>query len=50
MYSAYHYSHPILTERLAALGWDSSVKVSKESVDVSSNGDGVVKASGRDEL
>lgn len=52
MYSAYHYSHPILTERLAALGWDSSVKVSKEKVDISGNDgtDGVVKASGRDEL
>lgn len=43
MYSAYHYSHPILTERLRALGWDSSVKVSKE-VD---NGE-VVKASDRE--
>ena len=21
MYASYHYSHPILTERLAALGW-----------------------------
>ena len=31
MYSAYHYSHPILTERLRALGWDSSVKVSKDA-------------------
>jgi len=30
MYSAYHYSHPILTERLRALGWTSDVKVSKD--------------------
>lgn len=21
MYASYHYSHPILTERLAAIGW-----------------------------
>ena len=24
MYASYHYSHPILAERLAALGWKSS--------------------------
>ena len=28
MYSSYHYSHPILTERLKALGWTSEEKVS----------------------
>lgn len=28
MYSAYTHSHPILTERLRALGWSSEVKVS----------------------
>ncbi|KAL1302225.1 hypothetical protein AAFC00_002650 [Neodothiora populina] len=28
MYSSYHYSHPILTERLKALGWSSERKVS----------------------
>lgn len=28
MYASYHFSHPILTERLAALGWDSK-KVAK---------------------
>ncbi|KAK6433195.1 zinc metalloprotease [Oleoguttula sp. CCFEE 5521] len=27
MYSAYHYSHPILTERLKAVGWTSTEKV-----------------------
>jgi len=43
MYSAYHYSHPILTERLRALNWDSSVKVSK---DIDSQPD--VKASDRE--
>ena len=30
MYSAYTHSHPILTERLRALGYKSEVKVSKE--------------------
>jgi len=29
LYSSYHHSHPILTERLRALGWTSDVKVSK---------------------
>lgn len=27
LYSSYHYSHPILTERLKAIGWTSSEKV-----------------------
>jgi STE24 endopeptidase len=27
MYSAYHFSHPILTERLKAVGWTSETKV-----------------------
>ena len=44
MYSAYHYSHPILTERLRALGWDSNVKVSKDG---GAAGE-AVKASGRE--
>ena len=30
MYSAYHYSHPILTERLKAVGWTSEKKISNE--------------------
>lgn len=29
-YSAYHYSHPILTERLKAVGWTSEKKVSDQ--------------------
>ena len=58
MYSAYTYSHPILTERLRALGWRSEEKVGgpvggpalggggveKEK----SEGDGVVRASDRE--
>ena len=31
MYSAYHYSHPILTERLKAVGWKSEKKVGGDS-------------------
>ena len=27
MYSSYHYSHPILTERLKAVGWKGDTKV-----------------------
>ncbi|KAK5073462.1 zinc metalloprotease [Lithohypha guttulata] len=47
LYASYHYSHPILTERLKALNWKSDGKVS--SVDVKLNGDGkVVKATDRE--
>jgi STE24 endopeptidase len=31
MYSSYHYSHPILTERLKAVGWTSEEKISTET-------------------
>lgn len=31
MYASYHYSHPILAERLKGLGWVSESKVAKES-------------------
>lgn len=36
MYSTYHYSHPILTERLKAVGWTSEKKVksSTEKLDL----------------
>ncbi|KAK8205668.1 zinc metalloprotease [Zalaria obscura] len=35
MYSSYHYSHPILTERLKAVGWTSENKVADvKEVDV----------------
>lgn len=42
VYASYHYSHPILAERLAALGWKPEEKVGEK--------DEVVKASGREEL
>jgi STE24 endopeptidase len=46
MYASYHFSHPILSERLGALGWtsDSKVVVEDEKSEVA------VKATGRDEL
>lgn len=44
MYAAYHYSHPILSERLKALGWTPEEKVSKEEEPATA------KATGRDEL
>ncbi|KAK5113893.1 hypothetical protein LTR85_010426 [Meristemomyces frigidus] len=31
MYSSYHFSHPILTERLKAVGWTSDRKVSSDT-------------------
>ena len=41
MYSAYHYSHPILTERLRALNYKSEEKVVHDATEVT-------KASGRE--
>jgi len=31
LYSSYHYSHPILTERLKAIGWRGEKRVGGES-------------------
>lgn len=55
MYSAYHFSHPILTERLKALGWESTEKVGKRDEDagnglIGEKESGATKATGRDEL
>ena len=53
MYSAYHYSHPILTERLGALGWQGGEKVGNggDAKGVANgDGEGLVKATGREEL
>jgi STE24 endopeptidase len=44
-YATYHYSHPHLSERLKALDWKGS-----EAVTDKNENEGVVKASGRDEL
>lgn len=44
MYASYHFSHPILSERLKALEWTPTGKVVEEKPE----GDGVEKASGRE--
>ncbi|RMZ75841.1 hypothetical protein DV737_g5074, partial [Chaetothyriales sp. CBS 132003] len=53
MYASYHYSHPILAERLAALGWKSKASTAapngKAVVDADADGE-VVAATGKDEL
>lgn len=43
MYATYHFSHPHLSERLNALNWKSTSKVTSEEPTVG-------KTSGRDEL
>jgi STE24 endopeptidase len=51
LYASYHYSHPILPERLGALGWSTSGKEpagNRKVVEV--DNDKPVKASGKDEL
>ena len=51
LYASYHYSHPILPERLGALGWSTSGKGPVGNGKVSEVDDEKpVKASGRDEL
>lgn len=42
-YSSFHHSHPILTERLRAMNWSSSEKVTSEQA---KDEDKAVKASG----
>lgn len=42
-YSSFHHSHPILTERLRAMNWSSSEKVTSEKA---KDEDKAVKASG----
>jgi STE24 endopeptidase len=43
LYSSFHYSHPILTERLKALSWKSTKKSDK-----SADSDKPIKASDRE--
>ena len=45
MYSSYHFSHPILPERLGALGWYGSEKQADAK---QADGDRAVKASDRE--
>lgn len=44
MFASYHFSHPILTERLKALDWQPTEKVAVDDKE------GVATATGRDEL
>ncbi|KIN03786.1 hypothetical protein OIDMADRAFT_158613 [Oidiodendron maius Zn] len=44
MYASYHFSHPILSERLGALGWYGDMKVG----DTDSKSETATKASGRE--
>jgi STE24 endopeptidase len=44
MYASYHFSHPILTERLGALGWYSDSKVTEPT----SKEETVAQATGRE--
>jgi STE24 endopeptidase len=46
VYASYHFSHPILSERLKALQWTPTGKVTGEIVDEKTNG--VEKATGRE--
>lgn len=48
MYSAYHHSHPILTERLRALGYKSEEKVAVVPDEKQKDGNGNAVASGRE--
>jgi STE24 endopeptidase len=48
LYSSYHYSHPILPERLSALGWDGSEKVPEKVSEKTTEPAEDVKASGRE--
>ncbi|KAK3945192.1 peptidase family M48-domain-containing protein [Diplogelasinospora grovesii] len=45
MYASYHFSHPILSERLKALNWQATKKV-----DVKEEKEGAATTTGRDEL
>lgn len=47
MYSAFHYSHPILTERLKAIGWTSERRIVEEDVKLGPKDDSV-KVEGKD--
>lgn len=46
MYASYHFSHPILSERLAAIGWKGETKIATD--DSKSVSEKSVKATGRE--
>jgi len=49
LYSSYHYSHPILTERLKAIGWKGDKKVeAKVPAEKEADGEKPLKAADRE--
>jgi STE24 endopeptidase len=50
MFASYHFSHPILSERLKALNWQPTEKVEVKSAEKAEGKAEVATATGRDEL
>ncbi|EAQ90576.1 hypothetical protein CHGG_02511 [Chaetomium globosum CBS 148.51] len=50
MFASYHFSHPILSERLKALNWQPTEKVEVKGGDKEAAKEDVATATGRDEL
>jgi STE24 endopeptidase len=50
MFASYHFSHPILSERLKALNWQPTAKVEAKATDKAEGKEEVATATGRDEL
>lgn len=50
MYASYHFSHPILAERLKAIGWKPTDKVEVKGGSKADDAAGAAKVTGRDEL
>ena len=46
LYSSYHYSHPILTERLKAVGWTGETTVGSGDVKINGEANGSVAGGG----
>lgn len=50
MFASYHFSHPILSERLKALNWQPTEKVEVKSAEKAEDKGDLATATGRDEL
>jgi STE24 endopeptidase len=50
MFASYHFSHPILSERLKALNWQPTQKVEAKAAEKADGKEDVATATGRDEL
>lgn len=50
MYASYHFTHPILSERLKALNWQPTEKVEAKGEKEAAKAEDVATATGRDEL